>query len=110
MELIWRGLLLPWHTSPFLGEADADFVDRHRDAFMQAFVQRSPKIEGVPDAIVDALVDNLTFTGGPNEIEAIATKINAFSEAGLDAVTLKVHGDVQQALKFIGQKLVPALN
>jgi 5,10-methylenetetrahydromethanopterin reductase len=109
MELIWRGLLLPWHTSPFLGEKDAAFVDEHRDAFLQAFLKRSPEIEGVPDQLVDALVDNLTFTGGPEDIEGIATQINEFAQAGLDEVTLKVHGDVREALALIGGRLVPAL-
>ncbi|MGI9329481.1 MAG: LLM class flavin-dependent oxidoreductase [Gammaproteobacteria bacterium] len=109
MELIWRGLLLPWHTSPFLGDKDAAFVDEHRDAFLQAFLTRSPKIEGVPDQLVDALVDNLTFTGGPEDIDRIASHINEFSQAGLDEVTLKVHGDVPEALALIGDRLVPAL-
>lgn len=110
MELIWRGLLLPWHTSPFLGEEDAAFVDEHRDAFMQAFLRRSPEIEGVPERMVDALVDNLTFTGGPADIDRIAAHIGEFGEAGLDAVTLKIHGDAGEALRLIGERLVPALN
>jgi alkanesulfonate monooxygenase SsuD/methylene tetrahydromethanopterin reductase-like flavin-dependent oxidoreductase (luciferase family) len=110
MELIWRGLLQPWHTSPFLGDEDAAFVDSQRDAFLQAFLARSPDIEGVPDRIIDALVDNLTFTGGPEDIAAIAAKLKALEAAGQDAVTLKVHGDAIEAVHMIGQHLLPALN
>jgi alkanesulfonate monooxygenase SsuD/methylene tetrahydromethanopterin reductase-like flavin-dependent oxidoreductase (luciferase family) len=109
MELIWRGLLLPWHTSPFLGDEGAAFVDEHRDAFMQAFLKRSPEIAGVPDHLVDALIDNLTFTGGPEEIDKVAARIIEFQEAGLDAVTLKLHGDSFDALRLIGEYLMPAL-
>lgn len=109
MELVWRGLLLPWHTSPFLGEKDAAFVDEHRDAFLQAFLTRTPVIEGVPDKLVNALVDNLTFTGGPQDLDRVAEYINEFSAAGLDEVTLKVHGDVREALALIGERLMPAL-
>ena len=110
MEMIWRGLLQPWHTSPFLGDEDAAFVDAKRDAFLQAFLQRTPDIEGVPETIIQSLVDNLTFTGGPDDIPAIAGKLNEFSSAGLDAVTLKIHGDAQEAVRLIGEHLIPALN
>jgi alkanesulfonate monooxygenase SsuD/methylene tetrahydromethanopterin reductase-like flavin-dependent oxidoreductase (luciferase family) len=110
MELIWRGLLQPWHTSPFLGDEDAAFVDAHRDAFLNAFLRRTPEIEGVPEHMIDALVDNLTFSGGPENIGEIATKLNALAAAGQDAVTLKVHGDAAEAIRLIGRHLMPALD
>jgi len=109
MELIWRGLLQPWHTSPFLGEEDAAFVDQHRPAFLQAFLARSPHIEGVPERIIDALVENLTFTGDPDDIADIALQLRAFAAAGLDEVTLKIHGDAHEAIRLIGDYLVPEL-
>jgi alkanesulfonate monooxygenase SsuD/methylene tetrahydromethanopterin reductase-like flavin-dependent oxidoreductase (luciferase family) len=109
MELIWRGLLQPWHTSPFLGAEDAAFVDQHRPAFLQAFLARSPHIEGVPERIISALVDNLTFTGSPDDIGEIARQLNKFSRAGLDEVTLKIHGDAREAIRLIGAHLVPQL-
>jgi 5,10-methylenetetrahydromethanopterin reductase len=110
MEMIWRGLLQPWHTEPFLGEEDAAFVDSKRDAFLQAFLQRTPEIEGVPESVIQSLVDNLTFTGGPEDIPGIAERLNEFSAAGLDAVTLKIHGDAFAAVRLIGERLIPILN
>jgi alkanesulfonate monooxygenase SsuD/methylene tetrahydromethanopterin reductase-like flavin-dependent oxidoreductase (luciferase family) len=109
MELIWRGLLQPWHTSPFLGDEDAAFVDSQRDAFLQAFLTRNPDIAGVPDRLVAALVDHLTFTGGPEDIGGVAQKLRALEAAGQDAVTLKVHGDALNAVHMIGRHLLPAL-
>ena len=109
MELIWRGLLLPWHTSPFLGDEDAAFVDAHRNAFLQAFLTRSPEIEGVPDHMVNALIENLTFTGSPEDINRIAASLNQYAAAGLDEVTLKIHGDAREAIRLIGEHLIPAL-
>jgi 5,10-methylenetetrahydromethanopterin reductase len=110
MEMIWRGLLQPWHTEPFLGVEDAAFVDSKRDAFLQAFLKRTPEIEGVPEPVIQSLVDNLTFTGGPADIPRIAARLNEFSAAGLDAVTLKIHGDAQEAVRLIGEQLIPALH
>lgn len=109
MELIWRGLLQPWHTAPFLGDADAAFVDQHRPAFLQAFLARSAHIEGVPERIIEALVDHLTFTGSPDDIGAIVLQLKEFAQAGLDEVTLKIHGDAREAIRLIGTHLVPQL-
>jgi len=109
IELIWRGLLLPWHTAPFLGEENAAFVDQHRDAFLQAFVKRTPAIKGIPEDIIESLVDNLTFTGAPADIAQIAAKLNSFAANGLDEVTLKIHGDAREAIRLIGAHLIPAL-
>jgi 5,10-methylenetetrahydromethanopterin reductase len=110
MELIWRGLLLPMYTAPFLGEEDAALVDANRDAFMQAFLTRTSEIAGIAEHIIDSLVDNLTFTGGPGDIDGIVAKLTAYEAAGLDEVTLKIHGDAREAIRLIGAHLVPALS
>ena len=110
MEMIWRGLLLPWHTSTFLGDEDAAFVDSKRDAFLQAFLNRTPEIEGVPEKIIAALVDNLTFTGGPDDIPAVAIRLKEYGAIGLDEVTLKIHGDAREAIRLIGERLIPELS
>ncbi len=109
MELIWRGLLLPWHTSTFLGDDLAALVDAKRDNFLQAFLQRTPEIAEVPEDVIQALVDNLTFTGGPEDVDRVAEELSRFAAAGLDAVTLKIHGDAQEAIRLIGERLIPAL-
>jgi hypothetical protein len=109
MELIWRGLLLPWHTSTFLGDEVAALVDAKRDNFLQAFLQRTPEIAEVPEDVIQALVDNLTFTGGPEDVDRVAEELSRFAAAGLDAVTLKIHGDAQEAIRLIGERLIPAL-
>jgi 5,10-methylenetetrahydromethanopterin reductase len=110
MEMIWRGLLQPWHTEPILGAEDAAFVDQHRDAFLQAFLERTPDIVGVPEHIIQLLVDKLTFTGGPDDIGRVAEELMQFADEGLDAVTLKIHGDAAYAIRLIGEQLVPALS
>lgn len=109
MEMIWRGLLQPWHTTPFLGEDDAAFIDSKRDAFLQAFLQRTPEIAGVPEHLIEKLVEHLTFTGGPADVDAVAEKLREFGAAGLDEVTLKIHGNAEEAIRLIGERLIPAL-
>ena len=109
IELIWRGLLQPWHTTPVIGAEDAAFIDSKRDNFLQAFLQRTPVIEDVPEHLIEALVDQLTFTGGPDDIDRVAEELQKFAAAGLDEVTLKIHGNAEEAIRLIGERLVPAL-
>jgi alkanesulfonate monooxygenase SsuD/methylene tetrahydromethanopterin reductase-like flavin-dependent oxidoreductase (luciferase family) len=109
-ELIWRGLLQSWHTAPFLGAEDAAFVESRKDAFLRAFLAGNHVIDGVPDGIITALVDNLAFAGGPDRIDRVAEHLGEFARAGLDEAALKVHDDPADAIRLIGERLVPALD
>jgi len=109
MELVWRGILQQWYTEPFLGEDDSRFVEGKWPAFLQAFLQRNPVIDGVPDDIVDALVENLCFAGGLEEVDRVIGHLQAFSAAGLNEITLKVHGDAAAAIRIIGERIVPEI-
>jgi 5,10-methylenetetrahydromethanopterin reductase len=109
-ELIWRGLLQKWHTSGFLGEEDAERVEASRDAFLRAFLTRSDRIEGVSEALVQKLVDHLTFAGGPGDIDRVAGELHRYAQAGLDEVALKIHDHPADAIRLIGERLLPALS
>jgi alkanesulfonate monooxygenase SsuD/methylene tetrahydromethanopterin reductase-like flavin-dependent oxidoreductase (luciferase family) len=106
-ELIWRGLLQKWFTEPFLGAEQAEFVETHKDAFLNAFLAGHDQIEGVPAEIVDALIENLTFAGGLDAIDRVVEHIKAFAAAGLDEIALKVHDNPAEAIRIIGERLVP---
>jgi alkanesulfonate monooxygenase SsuD/methylene tetrahydromethanopterin reductase-like flavin-dependent oxidoreductase (luciferase family) len=108
-ELVWRGFLLPWHTEHFLGAEMAAFVESKKDAFLQAFLNNTDVIEGVSEDVVAALVENLTFAGGLDEIPRVVEHLRGFERAGLNEVALKVHDDPAAAIRLIGEHLVPAL-
>ena len=108
-ELIWRGLLMPWFTELFLDPADAAMVEAKRPAFLQAFLSRTPHIEGVPESVIAKLVDNMTLTGDPTDMDRIVRHLAELEAAGLDEVALRLHDEPEEALGIIGERLVPAL-
>ena len=108
-ELVWRGFLLPWFTETFLDRATAALVAEKKPAFLQAFLGKSAHIEGVPEAVVDQLVQHLTLTGGPSDIDRIARQLGELEAAGLDEVALRLHADPEEGLRIIGERLLPAL-
>jgi alkanesulfonate monooxygenase SsuD/methylene tetrahydromethanopterin reductase-like flavin-dependent oxidoreductase (luciferase family) len=108
--LVWRGLLQEWHISTFLDPEQCAVVEANRPAFLNAFLQKSDRIEGVPEDVVEALVQNLTFAGGEEEIEKAIAHLRLFELAGLDEVALKVHENPADAIRLIGEHVVPALS
>jgi alkanesulfonate monooxygenase SsuD/methylene tetrahydromethanopterin reductase-like flavin-dependent oxidoreductase (luciferase family) len=108
-ELIWRGLLMTWFTEVFLDPAEAAMVEAKRPAFLKAFLERSDRIEGVPESIIANLVDNMTLTGDLGDVERITRHLKALEAAGLDEVALRLHDDPEEALRIIGELLLPAL-
>ncbi len=108
-NLIWRGFLQDWHIETFLDPAECRMVQANRQAFLDAFLGNTDTIAGVPQHVVSALVDNLTFAGGPEDVASAVSKLRAYAAAGLDEVALKIHGEPEAALKIIGDRLLPAL-
>jgi len=109
-SLIWRGLLQEWHISTFLEAKECALVEANRAAFMKAFLRRDGVIEGVPERIVEALIDNLTFAGDESSIENAVAHLTEFERAGMTEVALKVHDQPAEAIRMIGERLVPALS
>jgi alkanesulfonate monooxygenase SsuD/methylene tetrahydromethanopterin reductase-like flavin-dependent oxidoreductase (luciferase family) len=106
-ELIWRGLLMTWFTGLFLDPAEAAMVEEKRPAFLQAFLARSARIEGVPEPVIVKLVDNMTLTGDLQDIGRIIGRLRELQAAGLDEVALRLHDDPEEALRIIGERVVP---
>ncbi len=107
--LIWRGFLQDWHMAPFLSPEECQLVQQNRSSFLDTFLNKRDAIAGVPDAVVDKLVRNLTFAGDLDDVDLVIEHLQHFADAGLDEVALKVHGQPDQAIRIIGERLVPAL-
>ncbi len=107
-NLALRGVLKRRYLTTFLNEEDCDFVESHMDAFWQAFDRQTHIIEGVPERIIDALVDNLTSTGDSSEIDKLIDDLRAFEDAGLTEIALGLHDDPAAAIELIGEHVIPA--
>jgi hypothetical protein len=108
-RLALRGLLKNHYISPFLSATDCDLVVTHMPAFYKAFGGRSPVIEGVPDRIIDTLIDNLTLTTDVQHLDSRIEGLRKFEACGLTHITLGVHEDPADAIRLIGERVLPAL-
>lgn len=106
-EVLLRGLLERWYLESFLSPEDCDFVIAHKAAFYKAYRSRSHVIEGVPDRLVDLLLDNFTLTGTVDEIEGKLPELDVFGAAGVNEICFRLHDDPAEAIRLIGEHVVP---
>ena len=109
IELVWRGALLRWHISPYLEPDEIDYVEQNWNRFFDAFIRRDPTLAGVPPAIVDKLIDGLTFTGDETDVERIAARLRALERLGQTEVALRLFENPEEGVRGIGEWLLPAL-
>ena len=107
--LVLRGIFRPWLLSNFLEDDEVELVMSRRDAFWQAFFSGSHMVEGVPDAVLNTLVEHITLAGSVNELDAKVEKLKAYESAGLSAVSLRLYHDPAESIRLIGKRVIPAL-
>lgn len=108
-ELILRGWLAPYHLEPFLSPTECGLVERHKNAFLAAYNDRSGDIKGVPAALVDKLIDNLTCAGDLSTIDRHIETLRRFAGSGLTEIALRLHDDPMDGVRMIGEQVIPAL-
>jgi len=109
-ELAWRARLLdPELIGLYLEESEVQLVRDQYDAFVNAWFDRSGNVQGVPVEICNRLCEGLTSTAGLADLDREIERFRAFGKAGLTEIALRLHDDPMDALKIIGERVVPAL-
>lgn len=107
--LFLRGIFRPWLLAEFLDPEDVQLVMTSRDAFARAFAAGSNAVEGVPDAVLDLLVDNVTLCATPQSLDRVITKLADLRDAGLGGVALRLYANPAESIRLIGERIIPAL-
>jgi 5,10-methylenetetrahydromethanopterin reductase len=108
-ELMLRGWLVDQYFAPFLDPDELRLMRAHEKDFLNAFLRGSPVIENVPDALVTKMISNISFAGGLDRIEPAIGTLKAFAAAGLTEIALRVHDQPADAIRLIGERVLPAL-
>lgn len=108
-HLALRGMLDTWFLETFLDEEECRVVDQNRANIFKAYKQNTDLIEGVPEAIVDKLVDNLSMSGDHDDIGGHIETLRRYRDMGLNEVAFKLHEYQEAAITIIGERILPAL-
>jgi alkanesulfonate monooxygenase SsuD/methylene tetrahydromethanopterin reductase-like flavin-dependent oxidoreductase (luciferase family) len=109
-ELAWRARKLDAEmVAMYCNEEETQMVRDNYDAFVAAWFDRSGNVQGVPEELCNRLCEGLTSTGGLDDIDREVERYKLFGKAGLTEVALRLHDNPMDALKIIGERVVPAL-
>jgi len=109
-KLFVRGMLERWYISPFLEPEECELVEANFGAFAAAYVNNTDSIMGVPDALVDKLVENLTFTGGLGDVDEFIDQLLQFKAAGLTEFAIRLYDQPEDSIRLIAERVLPALS
>jgi alkanesulfonate monooxygenase SsuD/methylene tetrahydromethanopterin reductase-like flavin-dependent oxidoreductase (luciferase family) len=110
---IWlcvRGTIYPDYIRDVVDEDEAQIVTKHISSFAKAYYQKSPHIEGVPDEIIDKIVERGTSASSLDNIDHEIERFKSFERAGLNQIALKVYNGPEKAIRDIGEHIVPAVS
>jgi len=107
--LLLRGIFRPWLLAEFLSPAEVELVMTSREAFITAFRNGYAEVVGVPDAVLDTLVDNVTICGSLADLENKLEKLSRYSRAGLGSISLRLYADPAESIRILGERVLPAI-
>lgn len=105
-ELIIRAWLEPQWIKPFLSPEDVQIVRANTWPFLQAFRDRTGEIKGVPRHIVDALVEGLTCSGGPEDLDRHIERLLKYKAAGFTELAIGLQDEPEYAIRMLGERVL----
>ena len=109
-ELAWRARKLdPDLLAQVLRPDEVQLVRDNYDKCVAAWFDRSGHIKGMPESIPNKLCEYFTSTGGLDDLEREIERFRQFGRAGLTEVALRLHDAPMDALRIIGEHVIPAL-
>jgi 5,10-methylenetetrahydromethanopterin reductase len=107
---LWvRGVWERARIAPYLSASDCDLVQRNLPAWQTAYSEDSPAIPGVPEGVVDAIADGMTYVGGREDIDGIVARIISMRDGGVNELALRLYGEPEESLRLVAERVVPAL-
>lgn len=109
-ELAWRARKLEADLIKlWLAPDEVQMVVSNFDRFVAAWFDRTGNIQGVPEELCNRLCEGLTSTGGIEDLDREIERYAKFAKAGQTEIALRLHDNPMDALKIIGEKVLPAL-
>ena len=73
-------------------------------------ILNTSSVAGIPDSLLEKLVDHLTLTGHVSEVDQKIEHLLELKAAGLTDVALELREDPAASIKLLGEQVLPALN
>ncbi|GIS86098.1 MAG: hypothetical protein CM1200mP17_06660 [Woeseia sp.] len=84
-----------WVITTFMSDEEYDVIEAHKKKIYQMPVLNTSSVSGVPDSLLEKLVDHLTLTGHVSEVDHKIEHLLELKESGLTDVALELRSDQQ---------------
>jgi alkanesulfonate monooxygenase SsuD/methylene tetrahydromethanopterin reductase-like flavin-dependent oxidoreductase (luciferase family) len=107
--LFARAEVIPPHIGldHLLDAEEAQLVRDNFQNFLMAGVTGSGKIKGVPEELVQRLIDEVSSSGDYDDIDREVERFREFERAGLTDLALRVFDDPMGGLQTIRERVIP---
>ncbi|UCG72697.1 MAG: LLM class flavin-dependent oxidoreductase [Chromatiales bacterium] len=103
---LWvRGMVERWYIEPFLDAADVAQVENNMGGIIRAYRTNSPDIDDLPPALVQKLVDELTFCGDDSDLDGLIERLHVFAAAGVTEMGLRLYDDPADSMRLIADAI-----
>lgn len=109
MWLGYRGLFRRWVLNTFMTDAEYDVIEAHKAGIYGMVPKRAWSVPGVPDALLDSCVENLTLAGTPADIPRFVAHLRKMRDAGCTDIVLELHDEPAEGIRLIGEQVIPEL-
>ena len=110
LELPWRGRKLDAELlALYLDPDEVELVVSNFENYVHAYFEDDDSLSGVPREISDRVAQGLTSTGGLEDLAREIERFKTYGRAGVDEIAFRLHHDPMDALKIIGERVVPEL-
>jgi len=98
-----------WYLDDVLDAESMKFVQKNIGAFLDAYNNQTGIIEGVPEEIVDGLIEGSTSTAGYENLDKEIERLKDFAAAGLTDIALRLYENPAESIRLIGERVMPEL-
>jgi alkanesulfonate monooxygenase SsuD/methylene tetrahydromethanopterin reductase-like flavin-dependent oxidoreductase (luciferase family) len=107
--LMARGTIWEPYIHDVVNAEEAAIVRKNYPSFVRAYQKRSPYIQGVPDVLVEKIVQAGVSASALRDIDREIARLRGLRDAGLTGIALCLYHDFGFSIRVIGEKVLPAL-
>jgi 5,10-methylenetetrahydromethanopterin reductase len=105
----FRALFREYMMSEFMNPEEFQQILDHVPQIYAMAAKDEDFVEGLPDELLDRCVDELTLTGGLDQIDRIIEHLLEFKAIGVTHMCIELKKHQAHGIKLLGERVIPAL-
>ncbi|MEC9374823.1 MAG: LLM class flavin-dependent oxidoreductase [Pseudomonadota bacterium] len=105
----FRALFREYMMSEFFSADEFQQIVDHVPQIYAMAAKDEDSVDGLPDELLDRCVDQLTLTGGLDQVDKIIEHLLEFKEIGVTHTCMELKKHQAHGIKLLGERVIPAL-